>query len=127
MYSAWERFHSKPEVVGNLVGYSDEAAWEQFEYHRDQLVELGQFGHVEYTFRNISVRADEARHLLRLMLHKQCPDALYWQSPHPNAPEPLRIDLWCELRLIPEWEAFLKSRDIPSYRSEFMRPSPPEG
>src|SRR5262249_23217464 len=116
--------HTPAMNNGVEVGDGNDDSWERFEYHRDQLVKLGRFGHINYAFQHILARTDEARHLFRSIDQGVCPALLYGESAYPNAPAPLQIKIWCELPAVPEWDRFLRSRDVADYRSRFMKSSP---
>jgi hypothetical protein len=126
--SEMKRFHdamfSQPEKLGDgLVVYSYGDNQTHYEHHRDSLVRLGALTRISASFVHIHGDTPEARHLSRALLQSDQPG---WGGPlcvdgEWHEGENFELTIWCDPDLASAWRTFIKLRDTPNYRDEFMQ------
>lgn len=119
--SAMEKAYHRMETVRvteERGGTSlDNRSVEKFEWHRDQLVELGALLRQEYHFRHVLAPTPQSRVLFKSLLDHQGPPVVYWSSPHFPTPTRLHLIVWCWPDDVLDWDAFIETADKPADNS----------
>ncbi len=106
--------------VGELFGYEVPSP---FDYHRSKLVGWGVLTSIDYSFQHIQIASPEWKHLSRRIHLKQCPNYDHSAGNQGSAlpgPYPAWRQIWCDPKERDAWLDFLRSVDVPDYRTRFM-------
>lgn len=102
MESAWATYNSTPKQSDGYVFYDDENALEQYEYHRDRLVDLGHLTHAQFVFPHED--AKEIHRWLWDRIRASFPD-----NRHPTLKWPENmLEVWDRPENIPNWQRFVE-------------------
>lgn len=112
MGRAHERAYADPIVHPNgLVSLEVDGDFEQYEHHRDCLVDLGALCRIDYEFQQVMAPTPKSRALLSLLRDQKSPAYIDFISTHPRSLKPLQITIWCRPNDLPTWQAFLAAQD----------------
>ncbi len=109
---------SSPDVSRGVIG---DGEYLVYEYHRQQLVDLGVVSETNYRFKHILNPSAASRHLSKLLFSSRRPDCIDLSLPSLIEPKPLNLTVWCYVKHHAEWEELIAARDIPNYEERFMR------
>lgn len=111
---------------GDLRGYTLGPEWEAYEFHRQQLVKLGEVRELRFVMIFLPMGTAEARHFIRRRLSSpQAPSSIDWSFPDTGGPAPIDLTVWCYRKDQAAWQEFIESHDVLDYRSKFMTPLSP--
>ncbi len=130
-YHRWQMQRNQERVFGGPKSVPDgiviidvpEDALDQYEYHRQRLVELGAVAERRYRLRYIRARTDEGAHFARVLLSDKSPPHIDFASPYPDEPEPMLLTVWCHPRDVAMWDTFIEIHDVVDYHARFMEHS----
>jgi hypothetical protein len=122
MARAWQQRFANPSPVDSngLISYPCGDAELQYEYHRQQLVELGDILERHYAFKHLQVPTCESKHFSQLLLSGSCPSHIDFNSAYPNKPESMQLTIWCRPGDANAWDEFVAKHDVSDYRERFM-------
>lgn len=109
-YHQWQADRAMNEFAAN--GQTDAQA-ERIDYHLDRLVAAGKFHEFRYEFRFVDSASRQARAVIQAMIAGNAPPRETLESPAGHAGKKLRISVACLPGDVDEWEAFVKSVDVP--------------
>ena len=122
MEQAYEAHYAEPDSLqGGLVGYAEGNEYEQYEFHRSRLIELGAVLELNYQFAYLLVPTDESEHFSKYILSNARPSCIEFSSPYPNEPEPMQLTVWCYPEDKAKWDELIADRDVENYEQTFMK------
>jgi len=126
-YHRWrmERAHqaylgAKTISGGFVVIQVPNDAVDRYEYHRQKLVELRDIVERQYVLKHLEIPTDESKHFSKLLVSRDCPSHIDFESPYPDKPRLLQVTIWCYPPHVSEWDRFIAEHDVPNYRERFM-------
>ncbi len=121
MLASLEQHNSQqPQISDGFATINVGRARERYEYHRQQLVELGIVIERTYEFQHLVVPSEEAAHFTRFILGSEAPEHLDFSYPYPRRPELIQLTVWCYPELVEAWDDLVRTRDVADYRAQFM-------
>ncbi len=124
-YHEWqmERAHraylAGPTTASGAIDVSVEAE-EDYERHRQALVDLGAIVEHHYDLQHLRTRTEESKDFSRRLLSGDCPEHVDFEAPYPYESEPMQLTVWCKLAAASEWDEFIAKHDVADYRERFM-------
>lgn len=132
-YHKWKMHRSYDSFMAEVVSSRDvsrgmigDGEYLVYEYHRQQLVDLGVVSETTYRFNHIQNPSDASRHLSEFLFSPRRPDCIDFSLPSLIEPEPMELTVWCNVEDQSEWETLIAARDIPNYAVTFMSGNNPD-
>lgn len=126
-YHRWKMQRSHDSFMAEVISSRDvsrgiipDGEYQEYEYHRQQLVDLGVVSETTYHFNHILHPSDASHHLSKLFFSSRSPDCIDLSLPSLVEPQPMEMTVWCYGVDKPEWESLIAARDIPNYTERFM-------
>ncbi len=114
MHAAWDEIYGKPPDVDEhgMTGYTLDADYDRYVYHRQRLLELGGLRELHYRLRNVRRATPAAHQLDKEMLSKNRPTCVDFESPWSEQPVPVELTIWCYPDDAEAWDRFVAEHDV---------------
>jgi hypothetical protein len=99
----------------NKPAPNGESNYKWYEYHKRELVALGQISRRHFVMPHLRTSTREYGHFLRMVMQGTHPPCIEWIAPSKGSSNPLRCEVWCENSDLAAWEAFNAKYDVPNY------------
>lgn len=133
-YHKWKMQRSYDSFMAEAVSSRDvsrgiipDGEYLDYEYHRQQLVDLGVVSETTCRFNHILNPNDASRNLSKLLFSSRRPDCIDLSLPSLIEPQPMELSVWCNVENQSEWETLIAARDIPNCTERFMTENNADG
>lgn len=103
------------ELFGTGAWHYD--SFSRYEHHRDRLVRLGHLVHREFVFEHLVCASEEYRAFWKIVTARF--SSIHTAGNYSETSEPVRIEVWDTLEMIPKWEAFVHEHDVQDFLERF--------
>jgi len=114
--------------VDGAVRIDPGRGYKAYNYHRQELINLGALRELHYSFQNVHVPSEEFSHFSNLLESGKRPPCIDWQTEGPvigpdgvpNRPNWMEVTVCCFPQDAAAWDALVAERDVPDYKRRFI-------